>query len=52
MTMVWRDVNFETPQSVFQEWMQQRIWVIDNNGEYTILIQIQMGIGSQSARMS
>jgi hypothetical protein len=34
ITTMWRGVTSKILQSVFQEWMRQLIWVIDNNKEY------------------
>jgi hypothetical protein len=31
---IWDDLTFEDVQGVFQEWMERRTWVIENNGEY------------------
>jgi hypothetical protein len=33
ITTIWRGINFETLQSVLQEWMRRLIRVIDNNVE-------------------
>jgi hypothetical protein len=42
-TTIWRGITFDTPQSVFQDWMQRLHQVIENNSEYyfesAILIQ-------------
>jgi hypothetical protein len=34
ITTIWRGVTFKILQLVFQEWMWELIWVIDNNKEH------------------
>jgi hypothetical protein len=34
MTESWNEFTFENSQRVFHNWMERRIWVIANTGEY------------------